>query len=120
MISLIIFAFAPMCQALMDALVWRFGWIRIKAISRRPEFWNVNYISANHIHIKTIGGWKFDGWHCTQSAMICFLIISVVVHRYEPLPEWWAWYMQAAAYSFIWIGVKPFTYGKIAPKPKAQ
>jgi hypothetical protein len=70
MISLIIFTLAPMCQALMDALVWRFGWIRIKAISRRPEFWNVNYIAANHIPMKTIGGWKFNGWHCTQSAMI--------------------------------------------------
>lgn len=119
----LIFSLAPIFNACMDALMFRFGWSIFK--KKNPAFWNEQYISANGIKVKTIGGWKFTGWHVMQSAMIAAVVLALAYELtwgwkyWAIIPYPWLRFLLAfAIYGFEWTGIKPFIYGKIAPKPK--
>jgi hypothetical protein len=110
MISIIFFALAAICNACMDDLLFRFGW----SVFKNHPNWNPVYSSQ---HSKTIGGWKFDAWHVFQSLMILFCALAAIFN-YLWWPHFITGWMKLIIYVVVWSTVKPFAYGRFAPKPK--
>lgn len=118
LISPILMAAAAFFYALAWATQFRFGWIRIAYIRKRPKFWMASFSSQ---HSKTIGGYKIDGFHLCQSAAICLLILvgkigqPFTFYEFITSNKWWIDYLILGG---IWMGVFERSYQWIAPQPK--
>jgi len=98
--SLIFFALAAMCNAVMDTLVHHY--YRSIFVNMNKYFWNPE---ESWLHAKVIPftKYKLDAWHLFKSAMIIFLALAVISAWVSgpPLLNVWWFYLIA----FIWLGV---------------
>lgn len=103
-VSTLLVAAAAICNAAMDRME---GWAFHQSIFKwwKPSFWNHEVAAASKN--KTIGGWKFDGWHVAKSLMIIFFSLAVVF--YKP----WLGIFDVLVLGAAWNAFHPIFYGKI-------
>lgn len=111
--SLIFFALAAICNAVMDTLVHHYS----TSIFRKMDvkFWNPE-VSWRYAMYIPCTKYKVDAWHLFKSAMIVFLALSVIsawISEPPLLNVWWFYLLGFIFLGILWNGVFNIFYNYI-------
>lgn len=100
MISLILWALAPIFNAIMDITESEayFTSVFPKDTTKKGIFFWYKRLSWNNPRIKKVFGYKFDGWHIAKSIMIILIVVSTTLQIYFE-GQWIQWF------SFVWLNL---------------
>lgn len=77
MISLIFFALAAICSAVMD-IIENENFFTSIFINLQSKFW---YKRESWKESEKVINWKFDGWHLFKSTMIIFILGAILFYK---------------------------------------
>ena len=105
MISLLLFALAAVCNAVMDVLAHKFSssvFVRLNWTYWDPQMsWGNKYTDNNKWYgwiNDTILVWVTDGWHLFQMLMKTSIVLAIVFY----IPITHAWYWDIILFTIAW------------------